>query len=72
MLLPDPGEPVFEGHGQGPYGNHVAGRKGYYNVLVSLKKYLDGRDSSRVNFNVPAKGLFLERVQVSRALQLGE
>lgn len=40
-------------------------------TLVQLEKILEGNDPARVNFNVPAKGLFLERVRYPEHYGLG-
>jgi tRNA pseudouridine38-40 synthase len=37
-----------------------------------FSEILEGRDASKVNFNVPAKGLFLERVRYPERYGLGE
>jgi tRNA pseudouridine38-40 synthase len=40
--------------------------------LPQFGEILEGRDASKVNFNVPAKGLFLERVRYPERYGLGE
>jgi len=40
--------------------------------MEQFEEILMGRDPSRVNFNVPAKGLFLERVRYPQRFGLGE
>jgi tRNA pseudouridine38-40 synthase len=39
---------------------------------LQFDEILEGKDPSRVNFNVPAKGLFLERVRYPERYGLGE
>jgi len=41
-------------------------------TVEQFEEILMGRDPSRVNFNVPAKGLFLERVRYPQRFGLGE
>lgn len=40
-------------------------------TLSEFEEILNGKDPSRVNFNVPAKGLFLERVRYPARYNLG-
>jgi tRNA pseudouridine38-40 synthase len=40
-------------------------------TVAQFEEILEGRDPSRVNFNVPAKGLFLERVRYPESYNLG-
>ena len=40
-------------------------------TLSAFEEILEGRDASRVNFNVPAKGLFLERIRYPERYDLG-
>ncbi len=41
-------------------------------TVAQFEEILEGRDPSQVNFNVPAKGLFLERVRYPENYQLGD
>jgi tRNA pseudouridine38-40 synthase len=40
-------------------------------TVPEFEDILDGKDPSRVNFNVPARGLYLERVQYPERFNLG-
>lgn len=39
--------------------------------IAEIEEILEGKDPTRVNFNVPAKGLFLERVRYPETYHLG-